>query len=73
MNVPRKDPLFSRAKAAEYLGLATQTLAAWSHNNRYDLPYIKVGRLVKYEQSALDAFIARHRVGGNTDNGESGN
>jgi len=35
-------------------------LAIWKCSSRYDLPVIKVGRLVKYRRSELDAFLRRH-------------
>jgi excisionase family DNA binding protein len=54
--------LLTRKEAAAYLGLAEQTLAIWKSSSRYDLPVIKVGRLVKYRRSDLDAFLNRHTV-----------
>jgi excisionase family DNA binding protein len=50
--------LFSRAEAAAYLGVAKQTLAIWKCTKRYNLPFIKIGKLVKYKKSDLDQFIA---------------
>jgi excisionase family DNA binding protein len=49
--------LMSRHEAAEYLGVKPQTLAIWATTKRYNLPYIKVGRLAKYRQEDLDEFI----------------
>ena len=49
--------LLSRQEAAEYLGISKQTLAIWNCTGRYKVPFIKIGRLVKYRQSDLDAFI----------------
>lgn len=51
--------LLSRAEAATYLGVKEQTLAAWAHTGRHDLPYLRVGRLAKYRQADLDAWLAR--------------
>jgi len=51
------DPLMTTAQAANYLGVAPETLNVWRCVKRYDIPYIKVGRLVKYRKSALDAFL----------------
>ncbi|WP_255478755.1 helix-turn-helix domain-containing protein [Dechloromonas sp. H13] len=48
----------SRTEAAEYLGIKSQTLAVWATTKRYNLPYVKVGRLVKYSRESLDGFIA---------------
>ena len=63
--VERKLPphtLLDRGPAAEYLGVKKQTLAAWALTGRYSLPYIRVGRCVKYRVSDLDAFLAARTV-----------
>ncbi|WP_082885697.1 MULTISPECIES: helix-turn-helix domain-containing protein [Methylomonas] len=52
-----KDAMLDNAAAAEYLGISTGTLDVWRSTKRYAIPFIKVGRLVKYRQSALDAFL----------------
>lgn len=54
--------LLSRKEAAAFLGLSVQTLAGWAWAKRYDLPFIKLGRLVKYRKSDLEAFVARLTV-----------
>ena len=56
--------LYTRQMAAEYLGVKTTTLAVWAVNKRYSLPYVKVGRLVKYRLSDLEAFITARTIGG---------
>lgn len=55
--------LLNRKQAAKYLGVTAQTLAIWASVKRYDLPYVKVGRLVKYRRADLDAFIAKRTIG----------
>ena len=45
--------------AAEVLGVKPSTLAVWRSTGRYRLPYLKVGRLVKYRISDLAEFLAR--------------
>jgi excisionase family DNA binding protein len=50
------------AQAAAYLGVEANTLAIWRCTKRYPLPYIKVGRLVRYRKSDLDAFLASRTV-----------
>ncbi|MBK9145149.1 MAG: helix-turn-helix domain-containing protein [Candidatus Melainabacteria bacterium] len=49
--------LLSRREAAEVLGVSEQTLAVWKCTGRYDLPYVKIGKLVKYRKADLDRFI----------------
>jgi excisionase family DNA binding protein len=53
------DPLFKPAEAAEYIGVAETTLSVWRCVGRYNIPFIKVGRLVRYRKSALDMFLER--------------
>jgi excisionase family DNA binding protein len=55
------DPLVSRAEAARLLGVKVGTLEVWASTGRYDLPFVKVGRLVRYRMSDLEAFIRRRR------------
>jgi len=55
--------LLTREQAAEYLGIAAQTLAVWATTGRYDLPFIKVGRCARYRKADLDKFIERRTVG----------
>ncbi|HAT2489284.1 TPA: helix-turn-helix domain-containing protein, partial [Aeromonas hydrophila] len=40
-------------QAAEVLAVKATTLAVWRSTGRYNLPYLKVGRLVKYRISDL--------------------
>ena len=54
--------LLTRKQAAEYLGVTPRTLAVWACVKRYNLPYVKIGRLVKYRRSALDNFIEQRTI-----------
>ena len=54
--------------AAEYLGFKPQTLAIWRTTGRYGLPFLKLGRLVRYRKSDLDKWLASRR---RTHTGES--
>jgi excisionase family DNA binding protein len=58
-----RSELLSRAEAAAYLGVAKQTLAIWASSKRYNLQYVKIGKLVKYKRSHLDQFIAENLRG----------
>jgi excisionase family DNA binding protein len=55
--------LLTREAAAQYIGCKAQTLAIWASTHRYDLPFIRVGRLVRYRKSDLDEFLRRRTVG----------
>lgn len=56
------DPLLSEQQAAVHLGVKPSTLQVWRSTRRYPLAYIKVGRLVRYRLSALQAFLASREV-----------
>jgi len=58
------DRLLSReeAEAAQFLGVSKGTLEVWACTKRYDLPYVKVGRLVKYWLSDLHAFAQSRKI-----------
>ena len=47
----------SRKEAAAYLGVSPGTLEVWASTGRYDLPFVKIGRLAYYRRSELDVFI----------------
>lgn len=55
---------FNNYEAAKYLGVSPGTLEVWRATKRYGIPYIKVGRLIQYRKSDLDAFLAERTVGG---------
>ena len=54
--------LLTPVQAAEVLGVSAGTLAVWRCTKRYALPYVKVGRLVRYGREALADFIASRIV-----------
>ena len=56
-------PTLDPEGAAEFLGLQEQTLAAWRCTKRYDLPFIRVGRRIRYRISDLEKFLAARTVG----------
>ncbi len=51
--------LMNRKDAAEFLGVAESTLAYWKCVGRYNLKYVKIGRLVKYRIRDLEDFIEK--------------
>ena len=52
--------LYSIDEAAYHLGIAAGTLRNWISMRRID--YVKVGRLTKISQTAIDSYIAAHTV-----------
>jgi excisionase family DNA binding protein len=65
-NVKSQSALMDTEAAADYLGVAPRSLEVWRCIKRHSIPYIKVGRLVKYRQTDLDAWLESRTVGGNT-------
>jgi len=55
--------LITPIEAAAILGVKPETLAIWRSNKRYDLPYVKSGRLVKYRLEDIQSFIDSRLVG----------
>ena len=49
--------LLTNEQAAAYLGISPGTLEIWRCTKRYHLPFIKVGRLVRYRKSELEPVI----------------
>ena len=54
--------LLSRKEAAKYLGCTAGTLAIWKCTKRYPLPYVKIGRNIRYRLSDLMDFIANNAI-----------
>jgi excisionase family DNA binding protein len=49
--------LLTPADVADLLGVTVQTLAVWRHEERYPLPYVKVGSRVRYRPADIERFI----------------
>jgi excisionase family DNA binding protein len=62
LNKQSTDRLLSPPEAAAYIGVTENTLSVWRCVGRYSIPFVKVGRLVKYRKSALDAFLDRRTI-----------
>lgn len=57
---PKSPPVnVDEKQAADVLDVKSTTLAVWRSTGRYRLPYLKVGRLVKYRITDLAEFLAR--------------
>lgn len=48
------------SECAEYLGVKTATLYAWTYEKR--IPYVKMGRLVKFDLKELEGWIKDRKV-----------
>lgn len=56
--------LLSNDTAAQYLDVRPGTLETWRTARRYALPFIKVGRKVRYRKSDLDKFLTSRTMAG---------
>jgi len=54
--------LLTSEQAAIYLGISPGALEVWRCTKRYHLPFIKVGRLVRYQKSELDSFLDKRTI-----------
>jgi excisionase family DNA binding protein len=52
------------AAAAKVLGVPPGTLAQWRSSGRVPLPYLKLGGVIRYRRSDLEAFLAANLRGG---------
>ena len=52
--------LMSVKDAAVYTGLSPHTVYTMVSQRR--IPYVKVGRLVKFDQGMLDAWLKQHTI-----------
>jgi len=57
------EPLLNEGQAAARLGLKPNTLAVWRVTGKYGLPFVKVGKCVRYKPHDLDVWIESRTVG----------
>jgi excisionase family DNA binding protein len=53
----RTRDLLDEAEAADYLTVAPGTLSVWRSTGRYKIPFIKVGRRVRYRRADLQQWL----------------
>jgi predicted site-specific integrase-resolvase len=56
--------LLTEEQAAQRIGVSPSTLATWRCTGRYELRFLKAGRLVRYRAQDVLAFINSRLVGG---------
>lgn len=49
--------LLTTAQLSAELGIARQTLNNWRCTGRFGLPFIRVGRAVRYRRADVEAFL----------------
>ncbi len=63
MNIRKFDLLSPKQLEAEY-GIPVGTQAIWRCTKRYSIPYLKVGRLVRYDRSAFERWLESRTING---------
>ncbi|PEQ12690.1 hypothetical protein B2G71_10310 [Novosphingobium sp. PC22D] len=59
--------LLDERQTAEFLNVSPGTLSVWRSTGRYHLPFVKVGRKVRYRRTDLEAWLeSRARISGAT-------
>ena len=60
--------LLNEKAAADFLDLKPGTLSVWRSTGRYQIPFLKVGHLVRYRRADLEAWLeSRTRTNGATE------
>jgi len=54
--------LLTPYEAAEFLSLKPETLAVWRCTGRYPLPFVRMGRRIRYRAEDLEAFILSQSI-----------
>lgn len=52
--------LVDTKQAAQILCVSPHTLDVWRATNRYPLPFVRIGRKIRYSMSDLFAFIGKN-------------
>lgn len=53
--------LLSPESVSELTGIPETTLAQWRYRKQ-GMPYLRIGRLVRYDQADVDAYLQRCRI-----------
>ena len=53
----RNPDLLDTGQAAAYLAVSQNTLEIWRCTKRYAIPYVKIGRKVRYRRTDLDEWL----------------
>ena len=53
--------LLTETEAAQVLGMKPQSLSVWRLHKK-NLPFVKIGRLVRYRREDIEAWLERQTV-----------
>jgi len=60
--IEKIESLLTPEEAAAYLKVKAETLASWRHFGKPELPYFRVGRLIRYRMSDIINFVGSGKV-----------
>jgi len=63
-HMPSLARLLTEKEAAKILGTSTQYLVKWRFRGQPVVQFIQIGRMIRYRQADLDAFVAARVVAG---------
>ena len=69
MKTNKFDLLSPKQVEVEY-GIPVGTQAVWRCTKRYAIPYLKLGRLVRYNRAAIEAWLESRTINGEGTNGD---
>lgn len=64
------DKYLTDLETAQLLGVRPQTLAVWRMNGRHNLPFVKVGRCVRYRLADINEWLQSRTMSKSTDTRE---
>lgn len=56
------EKLLSSKETARILGLSSRTLDVWRCNGKIHIPFVKIGRSVKYRLSDIESYIQQQTM-----------
>ncbi len=59
-----KFDLLSPKQVEEEYGIPVGTQAVWRCTKRYAIPYLKLGRLVRYNRAAIETWLESRTING---------
>jgi predicted DNA-binding transcriptional regulator AlpA len=62
MTTATSSNLLTETETAKLLGIKATTLNAWRANRRYPLPWVRIGRCVRYRAEDVAMFIRDRTV-----------
>ena len=56
-----EDKLLTPLEVSALIGIPVATLAQWRYR-KYGLPYLRIGRLVRYSRTDVESFLQRSKI-----------